>query len=383
MQLISNGTQGPTTPPAKQTPVGTPGYGYGGPPGSTPATDVDPDIFNTVLGELVGIATATGNVLDPTNNAQAIGAIKTLAGANATGVSVAGTTTLTASQAGIIEVNATAGNIQIDLPAPNVTGTVFRFEFRRGDDTANTVTVQTPSGLIVNANSSAASITLPGFSFTRLICDGSSYVQDGPYPPSIGLNSQAFTASGTFTVPAGVTAVEVEVWGGGSGSAAGYSASSLASGGGGGGGYARSIISGLTGGGTVAVTVGAGGAPGTTSVLPTAGGSSSFGSYCSATGGVVNGVLTLSNPTAISGPGEGAGGNLNIPGCWGSPPVASTAGSAAIGGNGGAAAMGGGGGGGNAGVGTAGSFPGGGGGGVGATITNGMAGAPGLVLVRW
>ena len=50
------------------------------------------------------------------------------------------------------------------------------------------------------------------------------------------------TASGSFIVPAGVTQLEVEVWGGGSGSYASISgvASGTASGGGSGGGYAES-----------------------------------------------------------------------------------------------------------------------------------------------
>jgi len=78
-------------------------------------------------------------------------------------------------------------------------------------------------------------------------------------------NMQVFTSTGTFTIPAGVTKVKVTVIGGGGGSAS---------------------------------TAGAGG------------GTSSFGAYCSATGGA-RGV----NGTGGTG-GTGAGGTLNILGSY-------------------------------------------------------------------
>jgi hypothetical protein len=196
---------------------------------------------------------------------------------------------------------------------------------------------------------------------------------------------QAYTTAGTysFIVPAGVTAVDVEVWGGGSGSAAGYNASNFASAGGAGGGYSRKRVTGLIPGGTVTVTVGAAGAAGTTSVLPTAGGTSSFGAYCSATGGYNNGSLTLTNPCLTAGGGTGTGGDINATGSWSQGPVATINGAGNSGGNGGAAAFGGGGGSGNVGVSQNGGFPGGGGGGVGPSTTTGSAGAAGCVYVRW
>ena len=69
-------------------------------------------------------------------------------------------------------------------------------------------------------------------------------------------------------------------------------------GGGGGGGYSRKRITGLVPGASIAVTIGAGGTAGTTAPLaPTAGGTTSFGAYCSATGGsATNGSDTTSAP---------------------------------------------------------------------------------------
>lgn len=129
--------------------------------------------------------------------------------------------------------------------------------------------------------------------------------------PGFASGSQSFSTSGSFLVPAGVTQIEVEVWGAGSGSFA--STSSAASGGGGGGGYSRRRISGLSPGQIIPVTVGLGGSGGTTSgVAPTAGQSSYFGStsapYVSASPGAPNPLATVSSGNAGIFPGGGASG---------------------------------------------------------------------------
>lgn len=89
------------------------------------------------------------------------------------------------------------------------------------------------------------------------------------------------TATYTFTVPIGVSAVRARCFGGGGGS--GTAA--------GGGAFTLRTIYGLVGGATVAVTVGAGGSA-------SAGGTSSFGSYCSAGGGP---ITTNTSATATGG----------------------------------------------------------------------------------
>jgi len=86
---------------------------------------------------------------------------------------------------------------------------------------------------------------------------------------------QVFTSSGTFTVPAGKTVVKVTMVGAGG---SGRFGDSGTGGGGGSGGYAEGYVTGLTPGGTVAVTVGAG-------ANNSNGGTTSFGSYISITGG--------------------------------------------------------------------------------------------------
>jgi hypothetical protein len=137
-----------------------------------------------------------------------------------------------------------------------------------------------------------------------------------------GGRGELFTSSGTFTVPAGVTAVKVTVIGGGGGSGATTRVSpsfGARGGGAGGGGMAIEWITGLTPADTVTVTVGAGGAGGVTGTDSGAtGGTSSFGAYCSATGGA--GTIGLSNALATTGGagGTGSGGTINISGGAGS-----------------------------------------------------------------
>jgi hypothetical protein len=91
MQLIANGTQGPATIPAKQAATGTPGFANSGPPGTFAATIADPDIFNTIIAELVAVVQAAGLTPDPTNNAQLLQAMLSLPGKNVDVFTASGT----------------------------------------------------------------------------------------------------------------------------------------------------------------------------------------------------------------------------------------------------------------------------------------------------
>ena len=192
---------------------------------------------------------------------------------------------------------------------------------------------------------------------------------------------QMFNSAGSFnfTVPAGVTTIEVAIWAGGSGSWA--STASIAGGGGSGGGYARKRITGLTPGAVIPLVVGGGGAGTTAPVAPTAGGASSFGSgpYLSATGGVVNPTNSTGNPMSGNLAGVGSGGDVNFYGDDGAQAIGSQGG---MGGGAGAGS-----GGPNSGTsGRMGYAPGGGASGAAnpsATAYNGAAGAAGACVVRW
>ena len=192
---------------------------------------------------------------------------------------------------------------------------------------------------------------------------------------------QVFTQSGNFTVPNGVSTVKVTVVGGGG--SGGYH-STMPSGGGGAGGRAKGVITGLTPGQVIAVTVGAGGAAPSSVQNGNNGGTSSFGSYMSANGGTGGMGGTAANFANAGGAGgQASGGQVNMTGSYGSDSMT-------------AGCRGGDGGGPGDGRGASGPMPGinaqsygGGGGGGGMTTSGGAVGSPGgaggagLVIVEY
>jgi hypothetical protein len=198
--------------------------------------------------------------------------------------------------------------------------------------------------------------------------------------PGFGSGVLSFVSSSSFTVPAGVSQVEVEIWGAGSGSFA--SVPGLPSGGGSGGGYSRKLVTGLIPGQTVPVTVGIGGTAGSTGGgVAGTGSASSFGQFVSATGGGLNYLATTSAPeNGATPPGTGVGGDVNFMGSAGQAGLLNQGGMGGASPIGGAQNSGG--------VGNTGSFPGGGAAGAGTgstgnTAFNGGVGGGGFVVVRW
>lgn len=194
-----------------------------------------------------------------------------------------------------------------------------------------------------------------------------------------------FTATGSWTVPAGITRARVRIWGGGGGG--GGNGTAGAGGGGGGGGYAEDILTGLVPGASIAITIGAAGTAGANTGTAGSnnggnGGTSSFGALLSATGGTGGGGSASSQ--GVSGPaGAGSGGGSNAILMTGEDGNAGYGtGGSSLGGMGGSAAAGGGGGASSTGTPAAGRFPGGGGGG-GAGGSVGAVGAAGLVVIEY
>jgi len=189
-----------------------------------------------------------------------------------------------------------------------------------------------------------------------------------------------FTSSGTWTVPAGVTRAKVTVVGGGGGAGgSGGGCGAYGGEGGGGGGCGIKIVTGLTPGGTVSVTVGGGGSAGNSSgINGGSGGTSSFGAYVSASGGGGGGSSYGASEGVPGAGGVGSGGDLNFHGGCGT-----TAG--ANGGSGGNSFLGGGGNGGNTNTGPrAGqTYGGGGGGGSYYGVQGGTVGAGGIVVIEY
>jgi hypothetical protein len=223
------------------------------------------------------------------------------------------------------------------------------------------------SGTLAAANGGTG-ITSVGTAGNVLTSTGTAWASSAPVViPSVAV----FTASGTWTIPTGITRAKVTVIaGGGSG---GFTVAGYSSGGGGGGGTAVKYVTGLTPGGTVSVTVGTGGAAGS-------GNTSSFGAYCSATGGAVGTGLVGGNG------GIGSSGDLNFAGGGGGAPIISSVDTFLLGGAGGSSFFGGGAAGTlfgtSGGVGLTGRAYGGGGGGSAAGSAGG-AGADGIVIVEY
>ncbi|MCX6875591.1 MAG: hypothetical protein NTW21_17555 [Verrucomicrobia bacterium] len=230
------------------------------------------------------------------------------------------------------------------------------------------VTISAGSNITVSpsGNSIQISASLPTFS---------------PIP-----NMQVFDTYGTFTVPAGVTRIMVDVWGGGGGG--GWSYSKGGAGGGGAGGYGRSLFT-VHEGEEYAVTIGGGGISYGNGSNGT---NSSFGTIITANGGI-GALATWADASTQGAEGGTANADVALTGGSGSNGEngAISAPRYGSGGSGGSAAAGGAGGRGgwqSSGIsGRPGSIPGGGGGGgsggTASPANEGGAGARGRVIVYW
>jgi len=160
-----------------------------------------------------------------------------------------------------------------------------------------------------------------------------------------GLQSQqVFTANGTYTKPSGINKIKVTLTGGGGGGGSGSGSFNMG-GGGGGGGSSIEIIDVSSLSSTVSVTVGAGGAGGAANagIIGNDGGTTSFGSYLTATGGA-GGYPAVGNPRPDNGKGGvGSNGQINIKGGFGGMHNANSAQDNGGGGFGGSSFFGGGG----------------------------------------
>lgn len=154
--------------------------------------------------------------------------------------------------------------------------------------------------------------------------DGSQLTNVTPAPPNGAFRTkQIFTVSGTWTKPAGCVRVKVTCTGGG-GSGSGVTADMDTCGGGGAGGTVIAYFEASSLAATVAVTVGYGG-PNSMTSPGNDGGTSSFGAYCSASGGSAGGTGGGTNTRRTGGVGGvGSGGVINMRGGPGSAGVNAT-----------------------------------------------------------
>lgn len=245
----------------------------------------------------------------------------------------------------------------------------------------------TDAGVIIGNGTGALQVTSAGTAGQVLTSNGAGVdptFQAVSAPTATTTVINFYTSSSTWTKPAGLKYIIVEVVGGGGGGG-GNTTNTFGSGGGGGGGYSREIISAATASTTEAVTVGNAGAAGTgVGGAGGTGGTSSFGNtpYLQATGGV-GGAADGGGGTATSKGGLGGiGSNGTINTAGGAGTGAGNANEPA--GSGGGSTYGGGGEGRNTnGAGIDGQLCGGGGGGAWSTggDQTGGVGAKGCVIV--
>jgi hypothetical protein len=160
-------------------------------------------------------------------------------------------------------------------------------------------------------NTYGLKLNTPGVPFFITVTNNSSVGSTAITAPGVNTNTANYTTPGshTWTVPAGVTAVNIIVVGGGGGGGGGSTDSQYPGGGGGGGGqvYSANNIS-VTPGSGISIVVGAGGALGATNTAGVSGASSSFNSTLSAVGGG-GGLAGGSTTKGVGGPAGGAGGS--------------------------------------------------------------------------
>ncbi|MBE3590015.1 MAG: hypothetical protein IMW98_04210 [Firmicutes bacterium] len=284
-----------------------------------------------------------------------------------------------------------------DAPPIPIGGIDSAAKTSAGGTEANRIAVTDSSGKVGAAKQADNAATLagyaPGSGPNQIVQRDAS----GKIPGVYSSGSQVFDASGTFTVPAGVTRIWIEMWGAGGGGGGGSNVAGTWGGGGGGGSgaYLISNAVNVTPGQQITITVGAGGGGGASGNGGSgqnggAGGASSCLGY-TAGGGGGGGGDNASNSDPASG---GSGGTV-VAGRWGI--AASVNGNAGTQGgqNGGAGASAPYGGAGGAGGtfdgsgqginGLPGGAPGGGGGGAGGNQPSAVGGygANGRVVIYW
>ena len=176
---------------------------------------------------------------------------------------------------------ATQNSTAVSISGGSITG-ITDLTVADGGTGASSIT---SNSVILGNGTSALSgnLVAPSTSGNILTSNGTTWQSTALPAGATGPNVQVFTSSGTFTVPAGITKLTVDVWGGGGGGANSFVGGTAAAGGYGG--FGRVSLTGLTPGASITVTVGAGGNAGTSTGGGSTGGTSSFGSYLSCTGG--------------------------------------------------------------------------------------------------
>ena len=303
--------------------------------------------LTAVIGDAVDIRGATGAAGSGTGDLVAANNLSDLASITTARANL-GLTIGTHVQAFDTDLNAIAALVSAANKVPYSTGSGtwsladFSAAGRALVDDADAAAQRTTLGLVIGTDVQAKDATLTSLAALGTAADKMAYttgVDTWAETPitafartllddadasamltTLGAGSSAvirriYTAGATWSKPAGIVRVIVTVLGGGGGAGGHSNGSSTFKGGGGaGGGAAIKEILAASLGATETVTVGAGGSGGNTSgTNGSAGGTSSFGAHCSATGGA-RGDGTTSSGGGVGAGGIGSGGDINLRG---------------------------------------------------------------------
>jgi hypothetical protein len=230
-----------------------------------------------------------------------------------TGISYAiatGTATaLTATLGTSISTLASGSFLNILVPTTNASGVTLNVNGLGAKTIRKSFSTSLASGEMVGGQ--VASLVYNGTSFQLISPDSSLTPKVTSYT----------SGTATWTKPAGLKYIVVEVQAGGGGSGSSGAGANNASAGAGAGGYSRKKINAVTLGSTETVTVGSGGGGGSTSD-GSDGGNSSFGSHATATGG----SKSVRGAGFGGAGGTASNGDVNISGNAGSEQIAAIAG---------------------------------------------------------
>jgi hypothetical protein len=282
-----------------------------------PAVENNYIFFNNTTGSQTLTIAATGHTANGVQITQGAKTMVYCDGSSDFNVEIAASTDL-GSQTGTLPQ--VSGANLTNLNASNVaSGTLPDARFPAtlpqisGANLTNLNASNVASGTLANARLDTVPTTKGGTGLTSLgsagqviqVNSGGSALEFGTIEGGGGMEGSVFTSPGTWTKDSGLKAVKVTVIGAGGNAA--DSTQNEPGGSGGGGGGAIEFIQVPSIPGPVSVTVGS--APG---------GTSSFGAFCSATGGG-NGTV---GPAEIGGTGgSGSGGSFNSDGSTGEPGV--------------------------------------------------------------
>jgi len=135
-------------------------------------TNLEADWCNHMQEELATAVEASGQALDPNSRTQLLKALRRMTGGYVRTVT-AGHTVLTADDAGLVLVDATAGAVTIALPLANVLK-ALPFIFRRLDATGNSVTISVAGVGADVIDAGDTSFVLDNNDMHRLVSDGAT-----------------------------------------------------------------------------------------------------------------------------------------------------------------------------------------------------------------